>query len=57
MSNCRWPLKGTTAYLCDTALHNQKVGIVDVELYTLKQELDLLLCRFVSIQDVFRYVG
>jgi hypothetical protein len=57
VSNCMWPSKGTTAYLRDTALHNQKVGIVDVELYTLKQELDLLLRRFVSIQDVFRYVG
>jgi hypothetical protein len=46
-----------TPYFRDTALHNQKVGIVDVELNTLKQELDLLLCRFVSVQDIFRYIG
>jgi len=57
VSDCMCLSKGATAYLRDTALHNQKVGIVDIELHTLKQELNLLLCRFVTIQDIFRYVG
>ena len=57
MLNYMWPPKGTIAHLRDTALHNQKIGVIDIELHTLKQELNLLLGRFVSIQDVFRYVG
>lgn len=57
MSDCMWSSNGTIAHLRDTALHNQKIGVVDIKLHTLKQELDLLLGRFVSIQDVLRYVG
>ena len=36
-----------------TTLHNQEVGIVDVQLDTLKKILDSLLSRFVSVQQVF----
>lgn len=39
-----------------TTLHNQEVGIVYVQLDALKKILDRLLSRFVSIQQVFRYV-
>lgn len=35
-------------------MHNQEVGVVDVELYTLKQVLHRLLLRAVAIDQVFR---
>ena len=44
------------AYLGDTALHNQEVWIVDVELDALEDSSDSLLCGLVAIQDVLRVV-
>jgi hypothetical protein len=40
-----------------TALHNQEVGIVDIQLDTLKEILNRLLSRLVPVQKVFGYVG
>jgi hypothetical protein len=38
----------------DTALHDQKIGVIDVELHTLKYGLDDVLLSLVAIQEVFR---
>ena len=39
-------------YLSDTPLHDQEVGVVDVELYTLKEGLHGLLRGLVAIEEV-----
>jgi hypothetical protein len=39
-------------YLRDTALHDYKVGIVDVELDRLKECLNILLEGLVTIQKI-----
>ena len=42
--------------LRDPTLHNQEVGVVDVELYALEQGLDGMLLRLVAIEEIFRDV-
>jgi hypothetical protein len=44
------------AHLGDAALHNQKVGVVDIELDALEKSLDIMLLGLVSIQEVFRNI-
>ena len=44
-------------YLSDTPLHDQEVGVVDVELYTLKEGLYGLLRRLVAIEEVLGKIG
>lgn len=46
-----------SANLGDLALHNDKIGVVDIELHGLKDILNLLLARFVSVEKIFRNIG
>ena len=39
------------------ALHDEEVGIVDIELDALEEVLDTLLGRLVTIEEVLGYVG
>ena len=43
-------------YLSDSALHNDEVRVVYVELNRLEEGEDILLLCFMSIEKVFRYV-
>ena len=47
----------SSAHLGDTTLHDEEIGVVDVELHTLEQRLDSLLCHFVAIEEVLGYIG
>jgi hypothetical protein len=52
MLKCHEKRVKMTAYLRDTALHDYKVGIVDVELDRLKECLNILLEGLVTIQKI-----
>ena len=50
------PHSASKTYLRDPALHNEKVGIVDVQLNALEKCLNVLLRRLVTVQEIFRDV-
>jgi hypothetical protein len=45
--------RGRRGDLGDPALHDEKIRVVDVELYALEQSLDSVLLGLVSIKKVF----
>jgi hypothetical protein len=48
--------RGEIRDLGDATLHNEKVGVVDIELDALEESLHSLLLSFMAIKDVFRHV-
>jgi hypothetical protein len=51
-SGCRVGDRGAYAHLCNLALHDKKVWVVDVELHRLENGLDDVLLRLMSIEEV-----
>lgn len=48
---------GSRYYLGNPPLHDDKIGVVDIELNTLKHGLDRVHLALVAIEKVFGHVG